>query len=609
VGEFEESTSQTVAALSLTLLFIANLGSAWPLPRTEQVSLAIAIALSAILFGVLIWDSWRERFRFLTNPWLASLLLLGSPWLSREVLPGRPPFAKAGLYLLLFAAVIASAIRFRRNSEGLERRSWWPIVGMGGLLLLVTAAIPNTRAASNVSLPSSRQPAKCNVLLITMDTVRADHLSIYGYQRDTTPYLRDFARRATVYRRMIATADYTLPTHASIFTGLYPSWHGAYATPTEYPDGRPLGSNRVTLAKVLESNGYRTSAVVANYGFLHRSFGLDQGFDAYLSPMPALSDSRSYLRELFGRFLALAGMSGVYQDSVRASDINRRAFAFLEDAKSGHPFLLFLNYMDAHSPYTPPSPFDKRFPGKNRYYLPPRYKELKQMERLDVAERNHLISQYDGGIAYLDKEIGSLLNRLRDLGLYENTLIVITADHGEAFGEKNQFSHGNGRLDQANVHVPLIVKYPGQDRAEQSDALASEIDLMPTVLDIAGIAPPSGLQGRTLRHPRNDSDAVYAEGRATRSLDRIPMRYRGIHSAVFLGPWKLTTWTGGPPALFNLASDPGEEHNSYTGSDPRALELSQRLAKWTAAAPVHFDGTGVPSAIKNERLKSLGYIQ
>jgi arylsulfatase A-like enzyme len=612
---------EVFAALTLVVAFVANLILAWPPTRSEYVSLAIAVALAACFAGALASIAWLEHVVFLANPWTVSLLLLTWPWISREVMLGYSVSLKTTVSLLVMGLVLgASALwgRWRLGGIGMIRKQ---AVGAGTAIMLLLLGVssgttPVVHATQSTPLATR---GKCNVVLITMDTARADHFSVYGYERDTTPHLRDFAREATLYTRAIAASDMTLSSHASIFTGFYPSWHGAYVVPSDHPYGRPLPSHSLTLADVLRSNGYRTAAVAANQGYLQPSMGVIKGFEVKDVHGPARlcsSFPTPYLRDGARRVLSLLMDTNAFEAlSLRATDINQRAFGVLEDVGREGPFFIFMNYMDSHMPYVPPAPFNSRFEGRDPHFKP--YADHTRLtdavdygkRHVSAAERKHLVSQYDGGIAYVDSEIGNLVARLRELGLYENTLIIITGDHGEAFGERDIIQHTRGSAHQDQIHVPLLIKYPGQHEARRSDDLVSHVDLMPTVLDLVGYAAPPGLQGRSLRLPRaEDSDAVYSEARAAGALSTSP-RFRGVRRAIFAGSWKLITSTEGPPELYNLAADPGETHNLYRVDDPHAKTLADRLSAWVASAPRQFEAPGKMDKSSFEKLKSLGYAQ
>jgi len=251
-----------------------------------------------------------------------------------------------------------------------------------------------------------------------------------------------------------------------MFTGLYPRTHGAYYAPPNYPNGLPLSQRFTTMAEVLQANGYRAAGIVANAGYLSTSMGFGQGFELFDSRLPerVAAPSRSpYLRrrvhELLDRFVSTADFEPTTR---RAQEINHEAETFLNQVDG--PFFLFLNYMDAHNPYAPPPPFDRQYPCS--------YPTIERAERARAAmepvltgkrdllpeERTCIASGYDGAITYLDSQIRELIGSLRKRGLYENTLLMITSDHGEALGTRNQLGHGGVSVYQNEVNIPLLVK-------------------------------------------------------------------------------------------------------------------------------------------------------
>lgn len=613
------------AALTLAVAFAANLARAWPLAPSEDIALAIAVMLGVLFAGALVSSVWQERAAFLANPAAVSLLLLSVPWVNRAALIDRSTIQRVAASVLMLAAVVTLAALWQRFRGSHTKTVRWraAIAGTATVLVLSGALVSRITPTVKANNNGPATYGKPNVVLITMDTVRADHLSLYGYERDTTPHLRDLAHEATVYTRAIATSDETLTTHASIFTGLYPSWHGAYDDPPEHPYGRALAPSFTTLTQVLRTDGYWTGAEIANFGLLGMEMGMGSGFSVYqthramrLSEVAYEPPRPFYLRT--GARVLLSSLA-INTDEfetrcLRAADINRRAFALLDQAKRAGPFFLFVNYMDAHGPYVLPAPFNMRFPGRDSHF---KTADMWQMtwgvlsgkRHLNQAERSHLASQYDGGIAYEDEEIGKLLTRLRQLGLYENSLIIITGDHGEAFGEHGLMQHGVGSVYQDLVHVPLLIKYPNQHEGHESEALVSHVDLMPTVLDLVGASIPAGVQGRSLRSPRGDSDAVYSEAFPPPNASNLNPRFRGFRRAIFAGSWKLITWTQGTAELYDVAADPEETRNLYRTDESRDTALVERLQKWAILAPPKFQQSGKQDKSTVEKLKSLGYAQ
>ena len=232
---------------------------------------------------------------------------------------------------------------------------------------------------------------------------------------------------------------------------------------------------------------------------------------------------------------------------------------------------------------------------------------------LSPAERTTWLAEYDSAIASIDTSLKSLFAELKQAGLHDNTLIIVTSDHGEAFGEHHLMAHAVGHVYQELVHVPLLIKYPHQTAAQRITDLAGQVDLMPTVLDVVGVSRPAKLQGRDLRLP--GSSVVYSSAEQAPTPSRSNSRFRGIRRAVFSGSLKLITWTNGASELFDLNADPHETTNQLgtvadgVASDPRAQELASLLTAFTAGIPHS------PNAVRRlddaaiQRLKSLGYVQ
>jgi arylsulfatase A-like enzyme len=604
-----EPPSGWIQATFLALAFAVNLIPAFPLARSEYVALGIDGLLIAGLVAGIRSERWRLRLSGLQSPWTVSLVLLAAPWMSREALHD----ASGGIKLcasLGMAAVVAAA----GLGLGRRRRAWGGALGLAAITAIVGVSWIANRGPSR--LPhrgAAAPPGGPNVVLITLDAVRADHLSVDGYDRDTTPNLRALARRATVYTRAIASADMTLPTHASLFTGVYASWHGAHYAPPAHPYGRPLDKRYATLAGILSAKGYTTAAVVANYAYLQPDLGLDRGFQAFDSRVPVtVTDEerpfflRQGIRSLLRMFFCTAEFDLVTR---RADEINSDALERIDEARqAGRPFFLFLNYMDAHTPYVPPAPFDKLFPGKRGDFSFAEYLKLQRQvlagkRAVSDDERRHFISQYDGGIAYIDAAIGKLMSAFEARGIFSNTLVVIVGDHGEAFGERGLLEHAVASVYQDQVHVPLVIKYPaGMEEPHVSAELVTQLDVLPTILEVAGCRVPDRVQGRSLRGASRADRLVISEA--------FPTPFRPLlERAAFLGEHKLINSSTGQREYFNLAQDPGEERSRYQSGDPDSIKLQAQLEDWIRKIP---KPSGPAPGLGNgalQRLKSLGYVQ
>jgi arylsulfatase A-like enzyme len=310
-----------------------------------------------------------------------------------------------------------------------------------------------------------------NVLLISVDTLRADRLSLYGYPRDTSPNLRRLARDGVVFKRALSPGTWTLPGHAAMLTGLFPGRLGALDI------GATLPEDAVTLAERLREAGYRTGAVVANVSVLDRGVGWSQGFDFY-DDTP-----RQRLRYTTSLQLALWSLPKPYArltSRARTADaINAVALEWLATDRRT-PFFLFINYMDTHHPYMPPDEYLDRFPGRRTVVIDPLPDLTRRPRGLTQRETEHYRALYDASIAYVDHEIGRLLGTLAVAGRLEDTLVIVTSDHGEFFGEHGLFQHAVGPYEEVH-RVPLVIRYPGRRRHGVVDGWVQLVDVFPSV--------------------------------------------------------------------------------------------------------------------------------
>jgi len=281
--------------------------------------------------------------------------------------------------------------------------------------------------------PSARRAGPVHgVVLISIDTCRADYLSCYGYSRPTTPNIDAVAAGGVLFSHAIAAAPQTLPSHATMLTGTNPPAHRV-----RDDSGHLLADSSVTLATLMREHKYRTAAFVSTF-VLGPQSGLDRGFETYNAPAN-LGD----------------GDNGHAESS--AEQTTQLAADWLERHAS-EPFFLFVHYSDPRSPYAPPPPFDKRYAD----------------------------DPYAGEIAYSDAWIGKLIEKLKDFGVYDSTMLIITADHGEAFGEHEEWKH-NYFIYQPTIRVPLIIRWPSVREPKQIDSIVGVIDVMPTVLSASRI--------------------------------------------------------------------------------------------------------------------------
>ena len=439
-----------------------------------------------------------------------------------------------------------------------------------------------------------------NVILISLDTVRADHLGCYGYERDTSPALDALAEVSTRYETSYATSPWTLPTHASMFTGKHSFEHGARTYPI--PPGveatnnaNVLAPGHLTLAEILSAEGYRTGAVVANSTYLKPAFKVDQGF----AP-------QDYLVK-----------------RVRAPDVTRLAVRWMarEAEESGRPFFLFVNYMDTHRPYntTPrtdgripaPAPGANGQPVQSGELLNQLYEVVMGMgQPPPEALVQELINQYDLAIANLDEALGQLFEWLRREGHWDDTLIIVTSDHGEYFGEHGLVEHSKD-IYQEGVRVPLLVKGPGQRSGHVDKTVASSVDLPALVLDHL----PARLAAKYRKaYPyRPGNHAVVAENYYSRIKDleaSYGERFQRVRTAIFFDRWKYIHSTDGNSELYDLESDPLEQRDLYADKQALVEILAGKLEAFRTEGPPAEGGGAVPVLGEEdlEEMRRLGYL-
>ena len=605
-------TALNTAAISAVLLLnTLILWRDWVFaPIILVVNLILVILASLASTGE---GEWARRCRRFSAPWLPCAAYLVP--LSMAGWLGLASGARIEVYTALWMmALWAAAWILGGRQVGLTGIAAAGIVCCG-----VTAVLHATpyRESAAVRAPAAGSP---NVILISLDTVRADHLSVYGYGKKTSPHLEEFAKESVLFTRALSSGDMTLPSHASLFTGMYPSQHGAHFSPN-HRLGVPLDKRFETLAGDLRDHGYWTGGVIANGGYLSVGFGLNRGFSYWDQRLPAVILAplpspylRGRIRNLVVHFVATSEWDRV---SRSAEEINQAALAALgQRTQDGRPFFLFLNYMDAHIPYIPPEPYKDRFPGRDPGFTEARYiaaylDVMAHDHKLDERDRAHLVSQYDGGIAYLDAQLGALFARLKADGLYQNSLIIVTADHGEALGERDCLDHGGLSLYEDQIHVPLLIRYPGGARKGVVGAAAAGVDIMPTVLEAAGIAIPKHLAGQSLSAPLAEGREVLAEsfpgGRAYFTNNaRFDRTYRGISSASM----KYIASSAGSPELYDIRQDPAESRNLFNPEEARSRQAAEQLSAWSRLVTQKGPGqkAGKTDRETLERLRNLGYV-
>jgi arylsulfatase A-like enzyme len=484
---------------------------------------------------------------------------------------------------------------------------------------------------SDAPQPTQPAPARPSVVLIVLDALRARQLSSYGYSRPTTPRLDGIARQGIRYSRCYSPAPSSLPAHASLFTGLFPTRHGAHARAHTASDAAAelpaLPESVDTLAAILLRHGYATAAISANFGQVSRLHGLDRGFrhfDAWPSDAYSGNAYTPLIARVLGRLpaplIARSFEEWLATPYRRAEEINVQARRWLLRRPPGRPYFLFLNYLDVHAPYAAPGDRGRAarrrarqrgFPPTN---LPSRtVVQVMRGERdLTADEADHIISLYDAALAYLDEQVGRLVDLVDAQPDTAGAWIVITSDHGEALGEHRTLQHGCSLYEEL-VHVPLIVRPPASVRAARGTVdgrLVQLVDVMPTILDAVGIAVPAGLDGTSLATGR---ETAYAESFAEAyPMAMAPARQGRELQAAIAVDWKYIRSSAGGEELFDLAHDPAELTNLTPARPEQAAALRARLKGWEeslARSAPPAPPLAPISADQRERLKALGYVR
>ena len=434
--------------------------------------------------------------------------------------------------------------------------------------------------AATVAPAALRRPSPVkrprNVIIYLVDALRADHLGCYGYGKPVSPHIDAFAREATLFRHAVAQSSWTRPSVATILTGLLPRTHGVHRR------RHALASQAVTLAEVLHDRGYRTAGFVTN-GNVARAFGFAQGFETY--------------RLLPHRHSAL--------------DVNARAAEWLAGGDRAAPFFLYLHTVEPHAPYNPPPAFRRRFaPGVRGEELTGMhvFKLLREGKLAPTpALRQDLLALYDGEIAANDVAFGELRDLLVRRGLWEDTMIVFLADHGEEFLDHGGWEHGK-TLHAEMLDVPLIVRLPGAGSGRIVERQVQHADVVPTILAALGLAVPAGVEGRSFLAAIDGDGAPESEDAEAFSwLDEYGVRASSVTTPAwrFIAARAPVIGTN----LYDRRADPGERRDLATDRPVRAGYLGARLkiAERPRAGALR-PAEGAVNAELRRRLQALGYV-
>jgi choline-sulfatase len=438
--------------------------------------------------------------------------------------------------------------RYRIREIRCRHISWLLLISV----LTISASCKSSGPSGTTGPDPTDSLRPLNLVVVTIDTLRADRLHCYGNSGIETPTLDGLAQRGARFENAVAQAPLTPPSHASIFTGTNPNVHQVRNT-----GGFALKSPSVTLAKILKQHGWETAAFVGA-SVLKKTFGFSQGFDVYDDQMPKPENSRDD-REYPER---------------RASVVVDHALSWL-NSQSGKPYFVWIHLYDPHEPYDPPEPFREKY-QKNLY---------------------------DGEVAYADGQLGRFLDAVAKKSHSQKTLIVVLADHGESLGEHGEFNHGVFLYD-STLRIPLLMAGPGVPAVKVTQQ-ARTIDVLPTILDLMGGRPPAACQGTSLTPAFTNRGVPTTYSYEETLYPKMNMGWAELRG-VRTNRWKYVL--APKPELYDLLNDPGERSNV---ADAHPAELRELQSQLKALSRVSGDGKVSSSAVDShtlDQLKSLGYL-
>lgn len=478
-----------------------------------------------------------------------------------------------------------------------------------------------------------------NILLISIDSLRADHLSLYGYEKETSPYLTELSFDGIVYENAFSAANWTGASIASILTGLYPTCHG-YTNQHYY-----LDHGHDSLAAILQANGY-TTICFSNNMYLSDATGLHVGFEdfryrgwsqsagalaasknkdfvALLKKFPS-ARTKNFLRNMYDVFhyaKSLMRDDGAYE----TENALQKWLLHYDRAK---PFFTYIHYQEPHSIYFPPYPFRRRF-FSGSWFEETQYLQFDHMRyfagksSFTEMQVKHYIELYDAEITYLDWRLGRLFAILKKQHLFENTIIIVTADHGEMFGENGYFWHAFC-LYEPLIRVPLLIRYPEWFERDRRDlSIVQSIDIVPTLLDGLGIEWKyhSQRHGKSFLHGSRRQAALTETYNPEPMIDRWLQRDKALNKRDFAHflrnltayrklEGKLILASDGRHEFYDVKYDPFESHNIYSKKDIRINNYASELKDWIGSfTPRTVSKNTQPGFDKAtwEKMKALGY--
>jgi arylsulfatase A-like enzyme len=497
-------------------------------------------------------------------------------------------FATGGMLSPAMNAAVCFAVAllvFTAFSLVTSSRQWLSSSAMGAAAIgIVACAFAPLANGQRQSVRHTARPAAPNIILISIDSLRADHLHSYGYARRTSPNIDSLAADGAIFETVMSPTSWTLPAHMTLMTSLAPEEHGVITNRLR------LGANVDTLPMRLQRAGYTTAGFVSAT-YLDGIYGFSRGFDEY--------DDYTLLR--------VAGEKS--RAAVTSRQVAGRAIDFLQRqtaVRDARPFFLFLHFFDVHYNYNPPLPYARMFDSG---YAGAATGDVDSIhEGMASSDLNHVVALYDGEIAWVDANIGNILAALRRLGMDDNTIVAITADHGEEFLEHGQAAHYKTLYDEV-LRVPLVIRYPGHVFAgRRLQGQVRLMDVAPTLLTLAGLPVA---KARTRTQARSLACLLTSAG-PPHPAPVLPAfgDLRGEVASVRTGGAKLIrNLRTHREEFYDLASDPGERTNLDALAKTQRDQLRIILDRWRSSASTSSNGKADLDEEEKATLRSLGYMQ
>ncbi|MCW5893541.1 MAG: sulfatase-like hydrolase/transferase [bacterium] len=605
-----------LAAVDLWQVAVWNPGSL----RGSGVAWLIGLYLATAFGGAVVLHAlaallgWRNA-----GGWIRGLLLAGGGCILGAEAYLRTLSPTSGMRL---PGVIGIAVAALVLLWPLTRLFRQPGGGLVALLVVLLGAGGVGAARGFTGGPEAPQNAatlasgsRPNIVLVLIDTLRADHLGTYGYSRPTSPNIDAFAADAVLFEQAFSQSSWTKPAMASLLTGHYPSMHQTNLEQQKLPESETI------VTQLLRDQGYRT-AVLSGNPWITPDYGFGRGVDHFYS----IYDERFARVTLFMNALKriskqTGGRNWIYNKvkllvqgelSTTARDevLTTEASRWL-DANHDRPFYMHVHYMSPHHPYDPPPPYDKWVPDKSAkpvtYYPKKSYFPFDEGQAIPEAQREDMIARYDGDILFVDTVFQKLLGKLKSLGILDDTIVIVVADHGEEFYEHKNWGHGQGLYNEL-IHVPLIIRYPKAFQPSRIGTPVMSVDILPTVLELASAPPKPTAAGRSLvplakgdtvpRNPQAFSELIYRFG-ATRSV--VDDKHKLIHKQQ---DQRVAS------ELYDLSTDYPEQKDLVAQDATEAAKLQSQMTDTLKWADAH-KATAAEAKIDDEmgkRLKALGYL-